>query len=327
MDGLSGDYSQSLRFLSMYPPQSPVKFGSFCLSEGNAGRVTSISGYERRPTITLQYNEVTQAELDKWVLFHSLLVNDTYALKTYMNTLNGQLSFEDSPFGMTRDYNDILDTVYVTSVESLCMSYAELYTRFQSADDHQFDMIKNYLIEIAPGHSWSHGELVNYSYWKLVISFSIIEGVLGQSAHCSRQSKCDVCGRQMLHYPMGSKDWIKSRLVEIVGQEAKAEHYLELIWAVRQGVRHVTAHTSAHPTAEFVIPAIGDTIYDTAMAVGGFRSDNEALEALVYKTRDVARILLLNHVFQTGVFPDIKEFTVRVPQHTVITSLAQRPTS
>lgn len=298
-------------FLSFSPPKDSIEFGNFRLTTGMGGRVVKTSGYERRPTVVLEQNGATQDEISNWVLFHSFLLNEPMTLKTYMNTLNGELKLEKTPFGNEKDYTDIADAVYFPAKTGVHLEYCKLYDAFQKANTHQMDMVKNYLIEITPGQSYSYGDLVNYSYWKLVIYFSIIEGLLEQQEYCPEVHNCTACGKKAEHYPVDARAWMRSKLFKVIGSDERTDEYLDLIWAVRQRVRHKTAHASAHPTARYMPVEVGETHYDTSKAVKGFESDNHALEALVYKMKDVARVLLLDDILDTDVFPDIKTFSVR----------------
>jgi hypothetical protein len=302
-------------FLTLYPPKGTVTAGKFKISAGNEAilsrKTTNSNGQAFCPTINLDYEGLSQDELSLWVLFHSFITNDNRPLKTYMQTLDGVVTFKDTPFGRDRDYDDFLGTVYFPRNIKVKKSYSELYDAFNKIDEHQLGMVKNLLLELTPGSQYSHSELANYSYWKMVIYFSIVEGILGRQPFCDEKHKCSKCGKEAQHYPVSALEWTKGKLFEIIGETEKAEQYIKIIWGVRQKIRHDTAHSSAYPTPQYVPLKNGDNLYDVNMAIKGFKTDTHALEALVSNMKDVTRILLLNNTLHTGVFPDIEPYIVR----------------
>jgi len=123
---------------------------------------------------------------------------------------------------------------------------------------------------------------------------------------CANSPRCNDCDKKLQHYPEDTKTWLYNRLLEIVG-DLHVEQYFQYIWAVRQKVRHRTAHTSAHPTAEHIVLPQGETVYDLKKVIGDYDKDRTALDALLYATHDIARYLLLNQIYGYKIFPIISE--------------------
>jgi hypothetical protein len=114
------------------------------------------------------------------------------------------------------------------------------------------------------------------------------------------------------HYPVGAKEWTESQLQEIVGNKEKASQYMKLIWTVRQNIRHKTAHASAYPHERpYSELRHGDNEFDVDTIVTTFENDTHALTGLGNSMHEVTRILLLNNVFKTNIFPDLRPYLIR----------------
>jgi len=286
-------------FITWHPPKSEVTVGNIKLSNGSGVKVThkttNSSGYSQRSTVRLEYETLAPGELDMWVLFHAFILGDPLVLPSYMGTIHGVVEFLDEPFGSERDYADFLNTVYRTEGITQKMSYQELYQKFIELNEQQSGMAKNWLLDLKPGDSWSHPEMADYSYWRMVIDFSIVDAIIGRRPRRTF-----------------AEEWLKSRLREIICDPEKAEQYMKIIWTVRQNIRHNTAHQSDYPHKR---PSSqlkqGDNEFDIETVVNTFKTDTHALKALETNMHDVTRILLLDNILQTKIFPDLRPYMVR----------------
>jgi len=303
--------------VTWHPPKKDVAVGNIKLSNGNGVRIvtktTNSSGYSQRSTVSIEYNRLAPGELDTWVLFHAFILGDPWVLPSYMGTIHGVVEFLDKPFGSERDYDDFLNTVYRTEGITQKMSYQELYQRFIGLSERQSGMAKNWLLDLKPGDGWSHGEMADYSYWRMVIDFSIVEAVIGRQPFCKEIHGCLQCGRAGIqHNPINAKEWMHGRLKEIIGDHSKAEQYMKIIWTVRQSIRHKTAHESDYPYQRPSSPLQqGDNEFDIDTVVNTFKTDTHALTALENNMHEITRILLLDNIVQTKIFPDIRPYMVR----------------
>ncbi len=304
-------------FITWHPPKSEVTVGNIKLSNGNGVKVThkttNSSGYSQRSTVSLEYETLAPGELDMWVLFHAFILGDPLVLPSYMGTIHGVVEFLDKPFGSERDYDDFLNTAYRTEGITQKMSYEELFKRFIGLSEQQCGMAKNWLLALKPGDGWSHAELADYSYWRMVIDFSIVEAVVGRQSFCDDTHKCLKCSKTGIqHNPVNAKGWMQERLTEITGDSAKAEQYIKIIWTVRQSIRHKTAHESDYPHQRPSSPLQqGDNEFDIDTVVNTFKTDTHALTALETNMHEVTRILLLDNILKTVIFPDLKPYMVR----------------
>lgn len=308
-------------FLTWNPPSEPVTVGNIKISEGNGVSITTkgtgSSGQSYWPTIEITSRTLEQDELSRWVLFHTFITDNPWTIPSYMRTIHGVVNWLDKPFGQQRDYSDFINVAYRYEREKLKlaekMSYNELFERFQSINEKQVGMVKNLLLDLKPGQSWSHREMADYSYWRMVIDFSIIDAIIGQQPYCSQTHECSLCEKpNIAHYPVGAKEYTMNRLIEIINNKDKAEQYMKIIWTVRQNIRHKTAHESAYPSER---PSsqlqLGDNEFDIDTTVKNFEEDGHALSALEQNMHEVTRILLLDNVLHTNIFPDIRPYMIR----------------
>jgi hypothetical protein len=308
-------------FLTWNPPTSPVKIGNITVSEGAgvciAHQTTNSSGRSFWPTIKLDYEKLEQDELSRWVLFHTFITDNPWTLPSYMGTIQGVISWLDQPFGQLRDYSNFVNVAYRYEREKVklteVMSYGELFDRYQSINETQAGMVKNLLLKLTPGQSWSHGEMADYSYWRMVIDFSIIDAIIGQQPYCSQNHQCTACSKSgIAHYPVGAKDFAVSRLMEIIGDTEIVEQYMKIIWTVRQNIRHKTAHNSAYPGERpFSELQRGDNELAIDTIIETFEKDGHALTALEQNMHEATRVLLLNNVLNTKIFPGIRPYLIR----------------
>lgn len=304
-------------FITWHPPKNDVTVGNIKLSNGNGVKITTkttnSSGYSQRSTISLEYKTLAKGELDMWVLFHAFILGDPWVLPSYMGTIHGDVEWLDKPFGSERDYDDFLNTSYRTEGITQKMSYQELYKKFVGLSEQQSGMVKNWLLDLKPGDGWSHGEMADYSYWRMVIDFSIVEAIMGRQPFCEETHVCSKCHKtRILHNPEDAKVWAKNRLLEIVCDAEKTEQYMKVIWTVRQNIRHKTAHESDYPHQRPSSPLQhGDNEFDIDTIVDTFKTDTHALTALETNMHEITRILLLDNILQTTIFPDIRPYMIR----------------
>jgi len=308
-------------FLTWNPPQQPIKVGNLTLKEGRGVSIrtqtTNSSGQSFWPTIEIAYEKLEVDELSNWVLFHTFVTDNPWTIPSYMGTIHGVVEWTDRPAGQQRNYFDFINTAYRTEREKVKltekMGYRDLFDRYQSINEKQIGMVKNLLLDMKPGPQYSHSEMADYSYWRMVVDFSIVDAIVGQQPFCTELHTCLVCKKTNIqHYAKPAKEFTESRLLEIIGEKQKAEQYMKVIWTVRQNIRHKTAHESAYPYQRpFRELQHGDNEFDVESIVKNFKNDGHALTALEQNMHEVTRILLLNDVLQTAIFPDIRPYMIR----------------
>lgn len=230
-----------------------------------------------------------------------------------MGTIEGVITHTGNPSDSQKDYGDFLNTAYRTVGITQKKSYNDLYDKFVQINEKQIGMVKNLHLDLKPGSQWSHPEMADYSYWRMVIDFSIVEAIMGRQPFCEEVHECSKCHKTRIqHNPIDAKAWAQGRLLEIIGDVEKTDQYMKIIWTVRQNIRHKTAHESDYPHER---PSSslqhGDNEFDIDTVVNSFKIDNHALTALEQNMHEVTRILLLDDVLQTKIFPDIRPYMIR----------------
>jgi len=304
-------------FITWHPPKEGVTVGGINISEGNGvvitTKSTSSSGQQLMPTVSIEYKDPAQGELSQWVLFHAFIIGDPWTIPSYMGTINGVVESMDKPRGDARDYADFLNTAYRSEGIPQKMSYSELYDKFIQLNEQQSGMVKNLLLDLKPGPQWSHPEMADYSYWRMVIDFSIVEAIMGRQPFCEETHECSKCKKvKIQHNPKEAREWAQVRLLEIIGDADKTDQYMKIIWTVRQNIRHKTAHESDYPHQR---PSSqlqhGDNEFDIDTVINSFKTDSHALTALENNMHEVTRILLLDDILHTKIFPDIRPYMIR----------------
>lgn len=291
-------------------PQISENVGKLKLSAGKRVKIT-YKGEERyHNTIIADCHSISDAELIEWVLFHSFTMASSITLEDYQGNIVGETKPVDEQLVNLIDYQDIAEHVYFLHKPNIKISYQELFEKFTKADNKTRDMVKNMMINIMPWRSNFLTSVLNNSYWQLVIYYSVVEGILGRQDFCAEKFECPECHRIGQHYPVDGQEWMLQRLEDITGSAEAAEQYLGYIWPVWQKIRNPTAHKSKHPTAKYVEPDVGHTIYDLKRSLGDYDKDTAALDALVHGLHDVARYLLLDKLYGIKVFPGVSQLNV-----------------
>ncbi|MDD4001510.1 MAG: hypothetical protein PHU35_01830 [Bacteroidales bacterium] len=310
-------YLGTTMFITWSPPSKTVKVGNIKISAGNGvmlfTKTTNSSSQSSWPTVVLEYGSLNQGELSLWVLFHAFITGNPWTLPSYMGTIYGVVEPMDKPLGEEKNYDDFLNIAYRTEGITQKMSYSELYDRFISLNEQQNGMVKNLSLDMKPGLQWTHQDMADYSYWRMVIDYSIVDAIIGRQSFCSEVYECSKCHKTKInHYSISAEEWIKNRLTEIIGDTKKVDQYMKIIWTVRENIRHKTAHESAYPyqrPSSQLQP--GDNEFDINTVVSNFKTDTHALTALESNMHEITRILLLDNILQTKIFPDIRPYMVR----------------
>lgn len=257
-------------------------------------------------SLVLEFDNKNLDELGKWVLFHAFVVASWITLPSYEDAIAGEVTVSSDPCAKSEDFSKITNRVYFWHKPAgLDLNYSELYERFIKSDDETLDMVKNIMTHLNPISHSSIRRLTDASYWQLLVYYSVIESLIGQQPQCSSRPTCSDCKKEISHNSMPALDWIKKRVGELTDNADSCEQYIEYIWGVRQKIRHKTAHASAHPTAKHVLQSKRHVVYDLKKSIGDYDRNSTALLALVNGIHDIARCLLLSHIFGLKVFPSI----------------------
>ena len=301
--------------MNLFPTQN-APTDTYLLTEG-----LIISPYKRvcltRGTSKIYYNSIrvganneTTKIIKKWLLFHCFIFNENKPIKYYESgTLQDQIEILDQKIASPKHYDDIFGDMYFIQTTDNDnhprISYQKLYTKFCKLGQADIDLIKNCLMNFGRGDHVPSQIVLDYSYWELMMPYSVIDGIIGQQdSTCT--TTCPVCNKSIPHHSLSENKWIENRLAEIMGNNKNTNEYLKVILAVRDKIRHSTVHSAVHPTAEEVEAPLGSDEFTTDRSIKEFKTNSTALFALKHNLQDIARYLLINRVFGLSTFPKLR---------------------
>ncbi|MFA5871572.1 MAG: hypothetical protein WC858_02510 [Parcubacteria group bacterium] len=268
-----------------------------------------VGGKYYTDTITAK-NYKNNEILKNWIIFHTFVLNSHYTLSEFEKNGTGNLEFIKEKLICAIDYDDVLPYVYFfqkNSAEKTVKSYQKLYATFLELKTDEIELVINYLTRLNKGTTYPNKLITDTSYWQLMIYYSIIDKLIGTQPFCDKLFYCDGCKRAGLqHHSVSPSDWRNHRLTELIPGNPDAQNaYGEIIETVNKRIRHKTVHESLIPTAKNHIETVpGETIiYDLDKTKKNYKHDPVALLSLVIQMEDVARYLLLNHLFKLNIFP------------------------
>ncbi|HEY3782480.1 MAG TPA: hypothetical protein VGL56_15465 [Fimbriimonadaceae bacterium] len=303
----------------VYPSQYPATVvpstsyelgGGRSLLPGTRVKLNELNQQSCFDSICLE-GEWSKEDIESWLIFHAFTVNDRTPISHYES--GGYLYrlelLDEQPLGKS-DFEDLLPNAFFTldlAQPRSKISYLELFERFQRLGADKLSLIKTSLLNFGIGGR--SRTLIDGTYWKLASSFSIVDHIVGQQSACS--GTCTTCGHKVWHNPVSAKEWLCSRIKEIVGEGPICDSYCQVIWDVRQKIRHSTVHDGIHPTAKLPEFQEGIKHYPLEALLESYQTERVALLALSGKASDIARNLLIEYAFGLGIFPRLtRSYTV-----------------
>jgi hypothetical protein len=291
------------------PPDRLLDFGEFNICPYKRVGITEKSSVFYLDSIKLEVLNDDWNLIKKWVIFHSLIFDDSHLLvwfeKEYF-TLSSL--FEDGECTTKEDYLDISNSVYFGYKYPNSLIYKDLYEDFLKLDESDYGLIKNYLSVICYEKNFSlQRQITDNSYWDIVRIYSILESILGSSPKCIGKLKCDIHNEIVLkHNQFSNKNWLDIKLTEIISDDNVKEEYLEIILGVHNFIRNPTVHKSDFPTADFILGEVGDTVFDNEKILKDWEADKTALYAMKLNILEIVRNLLLYKVLRLTMFNPIR---------------------
>ncbi|OGD97616.1 hypothetical protein A3A49_01695 [Candidatus Curtissbacteria bacterium RIFCSPLOWO2_01_FULL_38_11b] len=299
------------RFLTNFSPKQTQKLGDLIIKADKRVSIKSKGNRMWHDSLIVTSKFEDRKLLNNWVIFHTFTLASGYTLSWYEEEdySPSELIVEDANDNYLEDYGDIARLMYFPSNEKYKkLDYSKLYSQFLLLDRNTLDIVKNSLNSFTGGTFNPEKKITDATYWQIMVSFSVIEAVIGRQPYCSNNLNCEVCNRTGLpHSPQSSYDWIAARINELVSNVKVATDYTSVIVSVWKHIRNDTVHNSAFPSAVFEFPQKADKIvYDVKRSIGDYDKDATALMSLNHLTHDVARYLLLDKVFHTEIFPSLR---------------------
>lgn len=248
--------------------------------------------------------------LKNWIIFHSFIFNSHYTLNEFEKFGTKNLEFIKEKIANIIDYDDVLPYVYFfqkNGSEKIVKSYRELYDIFLELTTDKVKLIINYLTRLNKDITYPNKSITDPSYWQLMIYYSVIDKIIGSQPFCKKSFSCDECKRTGLqHHLVSPPEWIKQKLAEIMPNSTIAQKaYRDIIEAVKYLIRDKTVHESLVPTGKVKTKKEpGETIiYNLEKIKRDYKHDSVAVFSLVIQLENVARYLLLKHLFGINIFP------------------------
>jgi len=287
-----------------FPPKNNIAIGAIEIKRNKRVKVAehhknSFTFYD---SIIIKYD--AEENLKEWLIFHSFIFNELVLMNVFDNHIEIAKLDEECSKGI--DYFDIKSLIYFAKdIDAEKISYSDLYNKFLNINLDDRDLVINYLLDIGGSRASRLDPVRDYSYWQMVVYYSIYERIIGEQPSSCESLPCRVCGKTPKHRPKTDEEWNRQRLAEIVKNVDLAEEYLNVILAVKKLIRNKTVHEGLHPTAKHVIQNETKIEYDINKAVEEFGKNRDALLALKLSMREVVRSLLLNKIFGFVFFPHI----------------------
>lgn len=262
-------------------------------------------------SIEIESLNVDWKYINEWMLFHTFVFNDIAALNWYESPLfdsrGNKLIIEgenDNQYSI--DYQDISSKIRFPNLLNIECNYENLFRHFQNSSEEIKPLIKNYFNGFSMTGSISLERKVrDDSFWRILVLFSIIESIIGNSPKCPEKLTCKL-HEVFLHNMFPAKTWIEMRLLEIIPDKNIADEYLNVIWEIRQKIRHRTVHNAAISEAIYIQQELGEITYDWAKVSDTWGKDMVAFTGLKIHIAEIARNLLFNKLFGINIFTNLK---------------------
>ncbi len=242
--------------------------------------------------------------INEWVMFHTFIFNNHISIDWYESFNFGtDKLIPEGECTYLIDYSDISDRIHFPSKCSLGLSYVDLFTIFKASSNEDKALIKNYFNSWGPIVPEPAGRKIrDDSFWRILVLFSIIETLIGDIPKCKERIVCSKHNQVHEHNDLSPKDWIKNRLTEIISDTAVVQQYFDVIWEVRQNIRHKTVHKGAAPESDFIMQNEPEITWDWARVSELWNTDKTAFLGLKTHMSQITRSLLLERVFNIQCF-------------------------
>lgn len=259
-------------------------------------------------SLTVESVEENWDLINQWLIFHTFIFNDSISLDWYESEkFNDDSAWVlEGDCNSLYDYTSIANKIYFPGTYSTQIDYQSLYRMYKQLPEADKDLIRSYLHTFSKRGSRSPDRSIrDSSFLKILVSFTLIEKVIGDVPLCEEKVTCTFHGTLYKHNELSPKDWIKQRLADIVPDATIAAEYLAVVLEVRKSIRHKVAHEGAVPQARFIEQEMGEIVYDWLRTSAEWKTNSAALLSLKLQIDEIARYLLLNKIFGLTIFPQL----------------------
>lgn len=267
--------------------------------------------------------------LEKWLKFHSFTTHSREPIHFY--THEGFPDKLEPIKGATYkgiNFEEFTSRIYLWDTKPVQAivdkSYSGLFQKYSLLKQSHLDLIDNFLIDLNDDFGRQDRILLDRSYLQIVKSYSIIDHIIGQPPFCPKKLDCTKCGAtELMHHRVPARIWTKERLTEIMGDSSWLETYTQIIETSREKIRHPSVHTGKMPHATMPDHSgVEHVEYDLKKTVEDLKEDKHALKAFIGMLDSVTWFLLMNYVFDHGVFQrptgySVNYITVTMSEHSM----------
>jgi len=294
--------------LTQNAPKEETQIGELKISPNKRVKIITESMTMYWDSMNVEVSVTDWSVVNEWVTFHNIIFNDSISLEWYESeNFNSDKLISDGECVDLVDYSDISKKVYFLEVYPSVIRYEDLYNKYIGQSKENKALVKNYFNSFGDKRVvFTERKIRDDNFLRILVLFSIIESIIGDSPYCPKKISCCVHGKIYPHKTMSSKDWIKSRLSEIIKNKEKADAYSVVVLEVREKIRHKTVHKGAISEAQHIPQAEGEITWDWVKTTEEWSTNSTALENLQIQMNDIARSLLLNRIFDLTMFPALR---------------------
>jgi hypothetical protein len=301
------DGRRALKHLGVYRPKETLLLGKDYVLIPQYGRME-----DRREVGKIRLNtshftsveprddaDVMTAYRD-WLIFDSLILGDSWPTKSFdagpawVTVGEPQPDLDTDSTYQVLDYSDIGSTVYFPigpdTPKPPKLDYAQLYERYLKVDSDTKDQLEWLASTSGFQQSLQFNSLFRPSYWQMLHLTFLLDSFFGSPPFCDEVSisPCPKCKRQVQrHHSVSRRDWRRTNLLGRVSDTSLAESYLTYI-ETAFSIRNKSAHGPHFDRSELVMGPTGVALeYDATVAIGSYKEDRAALEAILWHWRGV----------------------------------------
>ncbi len=290
-------------------PKIKTEVGELKISPGKRVKIQRANMTMYFDSLVVELVEPDWNLINEWITFHNIIFSDQISLDWYEGESFDTVKLtNEGVSAYLVDYSDISSKVYFPNIYPETLNYEELYKIYTTQTKENKALVKNYFSSVGVMKARSlNRQIRDDSFWRILISFSITESIIGDTPKCSGDVTCNVHGKlKTPHNNILTRQWIKQRLSEIIPDPQIVDEYFLVIWEVRQKIRHRTVHEGVFPESRFIQQNEGEIIWDWAKTTAEWSKDSVALSNLENHMREITRNLLLNRLFDLKYFPALR---------------------
>jgi hypothetical protein len=293
---------------TQHAPKTETQVGELRISPNKRVKIETESMTMYWDSMIIESSGQDWGIVNEWLTFHNIIFGDHISLDWYESQkFNSDKLKEEGICNYLVDYLDISSKVYFPNTYPEALNYNDLYKKYIPQPKENKALVKNYFNSIGNARVIStQRQIRNDSFWKVLILFSIIESILGDTPKCSENIKCNVHGNIYPHNNISPREWIKYRLLEIISDPQRVDEYFLVIWEVRQKIRHQTVHEGIIPESHYIQQDKREITWDWSKTTEEWQTNSTAFSNLNNHLSEIARNLLLNKIFGLNMFPALR---------------------